>query len=685
MTAPFAPELISPKNRGSASAPTVTLTWKFRTPIAGDTMNGGYYLRRRQTSPTPGPYEWWTGTSWDSSNQEFGDIAGTFLDENIKDGTLYSVTIGPGAGIFGWDNDKVYQWTVKTVNAAGEAGPYAPDNLLKVHAKPAMVISFPTTAVSRPTFSWAWTGGAGFYQKTYRLAIYPAAVRNSFGFNPNLLTWQLQATWIMWTDKYSSSDYKRQIDSDLTSGVQYYYFYKTVDNSDYDSGWIEAGNFTPVFTNLPAPALTLTPDMLNGVVGAFIKSAFNLLDETNSVFSNGIGNWIGSLNSIASWDSAAEKLILTATGMSYAAMDALHTTYAAADTAYTTYAVQAAAQAAPTGTARAVSGDQTGERFAVLPGTVYSAIATVNNQAATNRTGKLGIRWFKSTNVPSTVTVISQGPGVTLGHGADTPVSVVNVTSPSDAAFAVLEFEWTTAAIGDVMKIDDVAMAASSSVSWSPTGSTFDIRYVLERSLDQINWTPVWGMSRTTPQVSDSPALTQATNVDRSVPLGTQRIYYRAYAISKFDTTPIWSAPAFASIPGMDPIKWFLRRTSVINRDVRVIVNQISVDQAAQSEVIEAEGRSAPLVSFSGNPKTETVSISMMSLDKTTFELVMEALRSNETLYLQTNLDGYGYYLRIVDSFKRTQRRAVAPAGSFSAVRNLFDISFAAVVVEAFV
>jgi len=192
-------------------------------------------------------------------------------------------------------------------------------------------------------------------------------------------------------------------------------------------------------------------------------------------------------------------------------------------------------------------------------------------------------------------------------------------------------------------------------------------------------------MSKAAPRVSDSGAVSQATVVDRSVPLGTNTIYYRAYAISKFSSAPIWSALATTSIPGMDPVKWWLRRTSRSDHDVRVIVNQISIDQNVQRDVVEPEGQANAIVNFSSTPKTQVMSVSMLSLDKVTYELVLEALTADETLYLQTNLDGYGYYLRVIDSIKRSQKRAAAPAGGFSAVRNLFDIQFAAVIVGAFV
>lgn len=673
MTAPFAPELVSPKNKGASAAASVTLTWKFRSVVAGDGMVT-YAIRRRAMTPTVGAYEYWTGAAWGAETF----IAGPVAPNLVQDGMTFSTTI-----VTGWTTDKVYQWSVKVRNAAAEASPYADDNLIQIHAAPSMAITVSSAVISRPSLAWVWAGAAGYFQKTYRLALYTAAVRNAVGFDASSPAWQALATWIMPADKYSANDWKVAIDADLSNGVQYYIWYKTTDNADLSSGWIESGNFTPAFTAVPPPTLVATPDAVNGTVSVVVRSSFNLLVDEASIFNTGISNWVGSLNCQTDWNSALQKLILTCGGMSYAALDAAYGTFANEDAAYATFAAEKAAQAAPAGTARALSGDQAGERVIVAPGIAYSAIATLNNHAATNRTAKLGIRWYKADNSASALTVISQGAGVVLTPGVDTAVNVLNVASPADAAFAAIEIEWTVAAVGDIIYADDVAIASTSSISWSPAGNAFDISFVLERSVDGINWTPVWGASKTAPHASDTGAVSQVVLLDRIAPLGTALIYYRAYAISKFSSNPTWSALASINIPGINPMKWWLRRTSVVGRDVRIMAGSFSGDTNLHHEVIEPEGRTNPMVGKSAAPKTDTLSISLMSLDKATFDLTMEALKADETLYLQTNLDGNGFYLCPVESLKREQRRATAPAGSAGNMRNLYSISFSAVVVDA--
>lgn len=679
MTAPFAPELISPKNKGAAPSGAVPLTWKMRSVTAGDAMTT-YAIRRRIMTPTVGAYEWWNGTTWVGS-ETF--LTGPVAPNAVKDGMTYSVTMGS------WTTDRVYQWSVKTRNAAVEASPYSDDLLVQVHNLPYMAVSFSSAVVSRPSISWVWYGSAGFYQKTYRFAVYANSIPGMAGFDPALPYWQAQAVWIMPARKYSATDWKVTIDADLVSGTTYLAYYETSDNSDLFSSsagstWVSNGSVTPSFTAVPAPTLVATPDVVNGVMGLVVRSSFNLLADNSSIFTGGIDNWIGSLNCQTQWNSSLAKLECVCGGMSYAAMDVAYTTFAAGDTAFANFNAEKVAQAAPTGTARVLSGDQTGERIAVSPSIAYSAILTANNQTGATRTGKIGIRWYKADNTASAITVLSQGSAVTLTPGTDVNVAVQNVTSPADAAFAVLEFEWTTAAVGDVIRIDDVAFASTSSISWSPSGTSMDITFVLERSLDAITWVPVWGMSKLAPKASDSPAVSQVTINDRAVPLGTELIYYRAYAISKFSTSPVWSLLASATVAGMNPNKWFLRRTSRTDMDSRVIVGQISFDTQLHREVVEPEGQLNAIVNFNTMPDTETASVTLMSLDKLSFETIMAALKADETLYLQTNLDGYGYYVRVVDAIRRNQRRSPASSGGVATMRNVFDISFSAVVVKDF-
>ena len=674
MTAPFAPELLSPKNKGASSAASVTLQWRFRSVVAGDGMVT-YAIRRRQMTPAVGAYEYWTGAAWGAETF----IAGPVAPNLVQDGMTFSTTIATG-----WTTDRVYQWSVKVRNAAAEASPYADDSLIQVHASPSMAITVSSAVISRPSLAWVWAGAAGYYQKTYRLALYTAAVRNASGFNPALAQWQALATWIMPAVKYSANDWKITIDADLANGTQYYIYYVTTDNSDLSSGWVESGNFTPAYTAVPAPGLTAVPDEPNGTVTVTVRSSFNLMPDEASIFNTGISNWVGSLNCQTNWDSALQKLRLEGGGMSYAALDTAWGTFTQGDAAYATFAAEKAAQAAPVGTSRALSGDQAGERIVVAPGIPYSAIATITNLSGANRTAKLGLRWYKADNSASALTVITQGAGVVLPNGVATPVNVLAANSPADAAFAVVEVEWTVSAVGDLLLVDDVAVASTTSISWSPGGNAVDISFVLERSTDGTNWVPVWGASKTAPRASDTGGVSQAVIVDRAAPLGTAVIMYRAYAISKFSSSPTWSTLAAVTIGGMNPIKWFLRRTSVANRDVAVKVNSISISTDLKREIFEPEGRVYAMVGFSNLPNTEIVDVQLMSLDKTSFELIMEALKAEETLYLQTNLDGYGYYIRTTDSVSRTQKRAAAAAGNPSNMRNLYSISFNAAIVEAF-
>jgi hypothetical protein len=672
MTAPFVPELLTPANRGASAPGSVTLTWKMRTAAAGDYM-ATYAIRRRVMTPTPGAYEYWTGAAWGAETF----LAGPTAPNQVFDGMTGSVTITTG-----WVTDKVYQWSVKCRNAAAEASAYADDALIQVHAAPTMTLAVSSSAVSRPTLSWLWAGAAGYYQKTYRIAIYSAAVYGAVGFDPASAVWQALATYIMPAVKYSSSDYKIAIDADLSSGTTYRAYYITTDTSDLSSGWINGLTISPSYTAVPAPTLTVVPDASNGVANITVRSSFNLLTDDQSIFTAGIGSWVATLNAETSHDSVNGKLSLLETGMSYADMNAAHASYTAENTAYASHAAQRDTQLATVGTSRVVSGDVNGERVAVTPAVQYSAVATVNSSIA--RTFKLGFRWFTSGGAAST-TPVTQGTGVLTVAGVDSQIYVLAATAPADAAFASVEIEWTTssAATPATTKVDNVAMASATTISWSPSGNNFDVSFVVERSTDNVTWKPVWGCSKLSPKPSDSGSVSQIVVADRAVSLGTAQIFYRAYAVSKFTSSPVWSSVASQTLAGMAPQKWWLRRTETIGADSQVIIGQISESQALQREVFEAEGRTNPIVGSSSAPKTRMIDVNLMTTDRAMHEAIMNALRSEETLYIQTNRDGEGYYVRAVDTIRKNQRRAVATE-SYNAVRHLFDVQFSAVVVDDF-
>lgn len=673
MTAPFSPELLSPKPKG-ASPSTVTLQWKFRSVVAGDHM-ATYAIRRRQMSPSVGSYEYWNGTIWVGSEAFVAGPSGGGTE--VKDGMTHSVAISTG-----WTNDRIYQWAVKCRNAATEASAYSEDILVQVHVVPSMALTVSSSTISRPRLSWVWAGASGYYQKSYQLCVYTAAVQSSPGFDASSAVWQALATWNS-GKIYSATDWNKYIGADLVSGTQYYVYYRTEDNSDLSSGWVNGMNFTPSYTTVPAPSLTLTPDEANGVVSVTARSSFNLLDDNHSIFTAGIGNWIGSLNCETSWNSTLGKLLITCGGRSYAALDTAYALFSDMDTALTTFEVTRTTQASPTGTARAVSGDQTGERIAVTNGVAYSAIATARNTGAAARTGKLGIRWYTAAHAAST-TPVSQGTGVTLNPGVDTTVKVENITAPADAAWAVVEFEWTTAAVGDTMLLDDVAIATTSTIVWSPSGNNFDISFVIERSTDQVTWVPLWGCGTLSPKVSDSGAVSQVIISDRAAPLGTQNIYYRAYAISKFSTAPVWSAVATNSVAGMKPEKWFLRRTQTPSGDTRIRAADFGTSINLDREVFNLEGMAQAVVAYGSSANIQFVDVTVRTETKAEHTAVMNALLSKETLYIQTNADGDGYYVRPVDRIRKDQRRS-RPDESYQAVRHLFEVTFTAAVVEDYV
>lgn len=669
MTAPFAPDLLTPANKGASASASVTLTWKFKSVIAGDYM-ATYAVRRRAMTPSIGSYEYWNGTTWQASEY--------FLtgSSSVLNGVTASITITTG-----WTTDKIYQWSVKCRNLAAEASSYADDNLIQIHAAPAMTVTVSSTSVSRPKIQWVWSGASGYYMRSYRIAIYTAAVQGASGFDASSAEWQALATFLSDT-KYGSNDWYMDVTEDLASGTQYYVYYLTEDTAGLSSGWVNGTNFTPSYTAVPPPAITLTRDEESGVVACVVRSSFNLLSDEASIFTTGIESWVGSLNCETSWDSVNSRLKMKVGGMSYAALDAAHTTFAATDTAYTTFENMRTTMASPSGTSRALSGDQAGELVAVTPAVVYSACATLTNAASTSRTAKIGIRWYKSDGSAST-TPLTQGSGTACPNNTPTVITVSGATAPADAAWAAIELEWTTSVVDDIMYADNVAFASAASISWSPASGGFDIHFALEHSHDNETWTPVWACAQDDPHASDVGAVSQISLDDRSCPLGVETIYYRAWAISNLTTAPVWSSVATGSVSGMKPAKWWLRRPeqTTADSDVRVITPDFSSTVQLNRDVQTPDGATHPVVSYSAAPDAEVVELKITSLDQETYDAVLEALKSSETLYLHSNVPGQSCYLRAVDSIRKTMRRA-QPTLSTMVQRHMFEIEASAVVVK---
>lgn len=643
MTAPFAPVLTSPASK-SASASPLTLKAKHRTGAAGDPATA-VAIRRRVMTPSVGSYEYWNGTSWVGS-EAFNAITSLF------DSQTYEFTNGTS-----WTTNQTYQWTMRFRNGASEAGPYAPDSLVHVHAVPSMAVTVSGLGGSRPLLSWVSTIASGFYQAQYQLAIYTDAVKTSTGFNPADPAWQALATWIS-PIGYGSADYQKRIGADLVSGVLHWAYYNLTDSGGLASGWTSGTSFTPSFTAFPAPTLTLTPDLVNGKVDFLVRSAFNLLSENQSSFTTGIDGWVGTLNCQAEFPNNG-TLLLRAGGMSYNAMDAAYSDINANDTAFASYTAQAAAQSSPAGTSRAQMGLTTGEWIPVSPSTVYSAVFDAICNVA-GRNVKCGIRWYTAGGAAAT-TPLHQGSAVGMSIVSYVTASCQNVTSPANAAFASIEVEWTTSVAGtDIVNVKNVAFAAAASIAWSPTGNNFDVSFSLEKSLDGENWEAVWGMSQNNPRPSDIGVLTEVSGSDRSAFLGVDGVQYRAYAVTKFSTAPLWSSVVVQSLAPMTIDGWRLRHTTDEEMDiVGQPINRFSYSSQLNNEIVPPEGLDFPVVISNDQPNVSKISFVLILTNQAAMEKALASLRSAETLYVQTNRAGMGYYFKPTGAFRYDGRPRV--------------------------
>ena len=670
MTAPFAPDLNLPVNKGGVGTGTMTFSAKFKTVTPGDAA-ASYQLRRRQMAPTIGSYEYWNATTsaWVASAVDNTLTAATYYDNNTV-----NVSASPGTA------GSTYQWSMLFKNGAAEASVYANDMLYQTHAAPTMTMTVPTTN-SRPRVRWVANVATTFFMRSYQLAAYTVAVTASPGFNPSLPAWQAQATYLT-VMKYSGSDYYHDPTVDFASGTSYAWYYKIEDNSGLSSGWVSGVTAAMSFTSPQAPGFNVTPDIINGNVGLAIRSAFNLVPESSSTFPTSNGTWRESLNADANWDPTRVAMRVTSSGMSYQALDAAVGTYTNLDTTYTTYAVQQATQVAPTLTTRVVSGVLPAELYTANPNITYSAICDIYTQAI-GRNASINILWYKANGTVSTVNARSVGPATALSPGATTQVRNFNVTSPSDAGLFALEVEFTSPPIGESFCVDNVAAATAASVQWSP-GSLVDVSFVVEKTKDGgKTWEAVWGCSRANPRPSDIGVLTQIILNDRAPYLSVAAWQYRAYAISNFTTTPIWSAPTVIDGPIMAPDHWWLKNTLNAALDVQPKFSAMTESTDISDQTYVAENAPYPIFVASGDPDVTTYDVTLVVLNKSDHERLISSLASKCTLYIQTNLEGIGYYVR--PSSRRGKRQIKSTADTvYGRMRSAFEVTFQATLVATY-
>ena len=80
--------------------------------------------------------------------------------------------------------------------------------------------------------------------------------------------------------------------------------------------------------------------------------------------------------------------------------------------------------------------------------------------------------------------------------------------------------------------------------------------------------------------------------------------------------------------------------------------------------------------------ETTKITVTVKTMFKSHYDGLLAALTTGKVLYLQSTMDGHGWYIDPGESRDIEQIRAVALSTEFTAVRHLHSVRFTATVVE---
>ncbi len=623
MTAPFAPILISPGQRGAAASAGVDLTFLYTSFDPGDDMDD-YKIRRKQLAPTPGSYEYWNGSIWTTE---------TYNALTAEDGD--EVTISTGA----WAANAQWEWGVKVQNAASEESPWSDPGLLYTHVAPSLNTSIANPALdSRPLIKWQFSGGTGRIQRSYRFAIYTDAETLKPGFDVDNESYD--AVWKMATPLFSSRDSQIRPTVDFPSSGTYKLYGVVTDDLGLSSGWVLLETFTTNFTPPAAPLLTAVPDYENGYVDITAISVFNLLSQDGAAFTDGLGEWVDgdTVNAVLSYDRQVHgrRALVTFTGITYEDLAALYTDYDAEAAALTDHddsrthrSVTYSFWATPSGTAGTP----------VQASTAYSAVVSLQPR---NRqiSAEVRLTWYDSGGLFIST---STGPVVVCPAGSKKNVYVDNVTSPGTAAFVRLEVLIYSPGnvIGESLYMDNCAVVADSDVTWTAGGGNDGLAFVIQRSIDSgQTWVDLLDASYEFPAGATGQGQDRVVIRDRTLPLGRMEIQYRAYAVQDSKSDPVFSSPQTVTLPnGIGRDRWFLRSLQNPDNDMRAYAQSASRSTTLPAEVLLPWYADEALVVRSGKPPSRQIDLTVLlngDDDKAKFDALMG---ENANLFLQRNVD----------------------------------------------
>lgn len=282
----------------------------------------GYSLRRKQISPTPGNWEYYTATTglWAAGpagfNAPFNDLGYTAAPGDI----IYVPNINSwGAGLGG--DSVVWQWQMTPTGLYTSFDEYFDVSVVEVYGQGGFTfdgisgIAFPKITESRPLLRPVYAGIRPL--KKWRLMIVDFSIYQQLGFNPSNPYFQEQAQWFSdWQFGSPSSGIRPDID--LLPGRTYVLLSQAVDinnaggvalfytlqggkfapSPNDTQGWMESVAFQTVFTTQGNPTVTATPEPQNGRVRIDASVNTNMLSSESANFTGGIAGWQADENCV---------------------------------------------------------------------------------------------------------------------------------------------------------------------------------------------------------------------------------------------------------------------------------------------------------------------------------------------------------------------------------------------------
>lgn len=659
MTAPYRPTLISPGSIGASTSASVTFVFTFNSFVAGATAYQ-YELRRRTTGVTVGSYEYWDGTTWQSTDQ-WNNVVGT-----VNDGEDVSVTVTAG-----WTNNTIYEWSARFRNSSLEEGEWARAHLLAIETAPSLTFSGDDpTANSRPVINWVFSGATGRRQAAYQLAVYDQTVSNDASFDPADATWQAQALWIMDDFKYSQNDYYFEPAVDLPTSASYDVYYRVEDDYGFRTEWAQGFAFDSTFTPPFIPDLRAEYQTGEGEMEVTIASAFNILDAESSNFDDGLGAWSATENCTV--EVSSSDLLVEAIQDTYDQLGTNNALYSGMTGTSSTYATLSSTQTNNAGEARTTCGPllDGSLAFNVQAGTVYSTTVNVTQTSATGDV-QADLLWY-------------DGAGAYLSTSAGTPVSCVlntatdvenwDNTAPASAEYVAIQLI-IDGSIGDQCRVHTATLVPASEANYSPGGAT-GIQFVLQRSDDGGNtWEFVWGASRDNPADIDDQYSQRSVLTDRAVRF-TKALKYRAFARGVSNGDIQYSEPRTVDVSAVNDRYWWLRSITDSTKDMKIRAASLEEMYDDKKQSFYPVGGSEPIIISNDEPATRTVSITVNTLNESEFDSLLALIETSEEIFLQRNV-GENLYIRPNSGIQK-RRKTARSSGTGAPTRHFYEVSFSA-------